>query len=439
MRLFLRGGFVISPVNKIEKKLDLLIEDGLIAGLAEPGSKTPEGAITVDATGKWIVPGLIDLHVHFRDPGAMQKEDIISGCEAAAAGGYTTVCCMPNTYPVIHNRETVGYIDEKAKKACGVNLMIVSSITEGLEGMRLTDQRALISLPTRCKELSGRGIAAMSEDGKTVGDTTLMLEAMELAAELDLPVFSHTEEKALAGGSMNEGRRSAELGVPGIPAEAEELIVARDILLAKRTGCRLHLCHMSTKGSVDLIRLGKAWGVKLTAETAPHYFTLTDEWVKSGDGFAKMNPPLRSEEDRKAVTEGLKDGTIDAIATDHAPHLIEEKEVNLEKAAFGIVGLETAFALGFTNLVMKGQLTPSELIRKMSAAPAEILGIDRGVITHGKVADLAIMDIDNEYVINPSEFRSKGRNTPFGGMRVRGKALMTIVNGRIIYHDGSFN
>lgn len=439
MKLFIKDGLVINPANNIAEKMDLLIEDELIAGFTRPGEGIPIDAIIVDAKGKWVVPGLIDLHVHFRDPGQTHKEDILSGCRAAAAGGYTTVCCMPNTDPVIHSRETVQYIDDRARRACGVNLLISSSITEGLRGIRLTDQKALIPLLTRCRELTGKGIATMSEDGKTVGSTSLMLGAMELAAELDLPVFSHTEEEALAGGAMNLGRRSLELGISGIPSETEELIVARDMLLAKHVGCRLHICHVSTKGSVDLIRLGKAMGIKLTAETAPHYFTLTDDWVKKNSGLAKMNPPLRSEEDRLAIIEGLQDGTIDAIATDHAPHLMEEKEVSIEKAAFGIVGLETAFALGYTNLVNKGLLTPSGLLERMSLAPAEILGIDRGVIAPGKVADLAVIDVENEYLISPSEFHSKGRNTPFGGMRVRGRVEITIVNGRIIYHDGSFD
>ena len=439
MRYCIRNGLVISPANNLEQKLDVLVENGVIAGLIEPGTGLPEGVETIDARGKWVTPGLIDLHVHFRDPGQTYKEDVNTGCRAAAAGGYTTVCCMPNTKPVLDSREPLLSLDGRGRQACGVNLLPVASITKGMEGKVLTDQKTMTSLPTRCSELTGRGIAAISEDGKTVEDTALMLQAMQLATGFDLPVFSHAEERALSAGMMNLGRRSAELGVPGIPAEAEELIVARDILLAKHTGCKLHLCHISTKGSVDLIRLGKSWDVKLTAETAPHYFTLTDEVVGWKSGLAKMNPPLRSWADREAIIEGLKDGTIDAIATDHAPHSPEEKEVPLTDAAFGIVGLETAFTLGYTELVREGLLTPSELIEKMSTAPARILGLDRGIIAPGKAADLAIIDVEKEYVIEPSAFFSKGRNTPFGGMRVYGEVKATIVNGKVIYHDRSFD
>ena len=439
MRYCIRGGLVISPANNIEQKRDIFIENGLIAKLTEPGKELPEDAQTIDAKGKWIVPGLIDLHVHFRDPGQTHKEDAVSGCHAAAAGGFTTVCCMPNTVPAMDNAEILKYLDDKGKKMCGVNLLMVSAITEGLKGISLTDQKALTAIPTRCAELTGKGVAAISEDGKSVDETALMLEGMKLAAELDLPVFSHAEERALSGGVMNLGARSAELGVRGIPPEAEELIVARDILLAGYTGCRLHLCHISTKGSIEQIRLGKSRRIRVTAETAPHYFTLTEEAVNIENGLAKMNPPLRSREDRDAVIDALKDGTIDAIATDHAPHSAEEKEVPLTEAAFGIVGLETAFALGLTVLVKKGRLTPSQFIKKMSTAPAEILGIDRGMIAPGSAADLAILDVDREYVINPSAFLSQGRNTPFGGMKVYGKAVVTIAGGKVVYHDRSFD
>ncbi|HZK02554.1 MAG TPA: dihydroorotase [Anaerovoracaceae bacterium] len=439
MKFCIRDGYVISPSNNIEEKMDLFIEDGVITEMAKTGSKIPEGFDIIDAGGKWVIPGLIDLHVHFRDPGQTYKEDIMSGCKAAAAGGYTTVCCMPNTDPIIDSCDTVTYVDEKGKNACGVNVLVVSSITENLEGRNLTDQRKLVKLQTKAMELSGRGIAAISEDGKTVDDTNLMLVAMEIATDLGLPIFSHCEEKTLSGGVMNEGERSAELKYPGIPSESEELIVARDILLAKLAGCSLHLCHISTKGSVDLIRLGKEWDVNVTAETAPHYFTLTDQDVNIKNGMTKMNPPLRGEKDRQAVIAGLKDGTIDAIATDHAPHSMDEKKAGLVGAAFGIVGLETAFSLGFTYLVEKGLLTPKELIRKMSLAPAKILGIDRGIIAPGKAADLTIIDVKQEYVIDSSAFYSKGRNTPFEKMKVKGRALTTIVDGRVIYDDGSFN
>jgi dihydroorotase len=454
MKLCIKDGFLISPANKIARRMDVLVEDGIITELREsgggPGPDTDKDPAAPDkwssgdvqyinAEGKWVVPGFIDLHVHFREPGQTEKENVQTGCRAAAAGGYTTVCCMPNTSPPLDSGETLLSLDARGRKACGVNLLPVASITKGMAGTALTDQKNMMTLPTRCAELTGRGIAAISEDGRSVAQTALMLQAMELAAQLDLSVFSHTEEEALAGGAMNQGAYATKLGIPGIPAEAEEIIVARDILLAKHAGCNLHLCHISTKGSVDLIRLGKSWGVRLSAETAPHYFTLTDEAVRAEDGLTKMNPPLRSEADHQAVIEALKDGTIDAIATDHAPHLVREKQVPFVQAAFGIVGLETAFALGYTKLVKEGLLTPSELIDKMSTAPARILGLDRGTIAPGKIADLAVLDIEKEYAIDPSAFHSKGRNTPFGEMKVQGKAEMTIVNGKVIYHDGSFD
>lgn len=439
MKFCIKDGLVISPENKIEQKLNVVIDNGTITELAEPSKEPPKGATIIDAKGKWVVPGFIDLHVHFRDPGQEYKEDIVTGCKAAAAGGYTTVCCMPNTDPVIDNPGTVAYVDEKGKKVYGVNLLIVSSITKGLKGKQLTDQYELINLPTRCKEMSGRGIAAISDDGKTVDDVAVMLHAMELASKLDIPVFSHTEESALAGGVMNLGKRSSTLGVSGISSETEELIAARDIILAKRTGCRLHLCHMSTKADMDLIRLGKSWGLKLTAETAPHYFALTENHVEKDNGMTKMNPPLRGEDDRKAIIEGLKDGTIDAIATDHAPHSAIEKEASLDEAAFGIIGLETSFSVGYTGLVKGKHLTPFKLIEKMSSNPAKILGIPRGIISPGSAADLTIIDKDKEYEIAPDAFLSKGRNTPFKGMKVCGKVVMTLVNGKVVYHDRSFN
>ncbi len=439
MRYCIKNGLVISPANNIERKMDILVEGGLIIEMGEAGSICHDDCNSIDAGGKWVVPGLIDLHVHFRDPGQTYKEDVLTGCKAAAAGGFTTVCCMPNTDPVIDNSETILYLDRKGRNACGINLLAVSSITKGLVGNFLSNFKEVAFLDTRCKELTGRGVAAVSDDGKTVEKTELMLEAMKIAAELGIPVFSHTEETALAGGAMNMGPRAESLGIAGIPAEAEELIVARDMLLSKHTGCNLHLCHISTKGSVDLIRLGKSQGIKLSAETAPHYFTLTEDAVESDNGLTKMNPPLRGAEDRKAVTEALRDGTIDAIATDHAPHAKEEKETGFEQATFGIVGLETAFALGYTELVRKDVLTPFGLIERMSVGPAKILGMDRGMIAPGKAADLAIIDVLEEYAIDPSAFFTKGRNTPFAGRKVYGRVMTTIVGGEVIYNDGRFN
>jgi len=459
MILCVRNGFVQNPANKrtippksrrdthetlrseagwwadTGERMDVLIEDGIIRSMKEPGGTYSDDVTVIDATGKWVVPGFVDLHVHFRDPGFTEKEDIESGCRAAARGGFTTVCCMPNTKPVIDNEETVRYVDLWGTRACGVNLFPVSAITKEQKGKDLVDVARLIDLDTRCKALTGKGIAALSEDGKTVSDVRLMQRAMELAEEFDLPVFAHTEEESLAGGVMHRGRRAWELGLPGIPAEAEEIIVARDILLAKNTGCRLHLCHISTRGSVDLIRLAKSWGVSVTAETAPHYFTLTESSVMKEHGMAKMNPPLREAADVEAICAALEDGTLDVIATDHAPHTESEKKLGMERSPFGIVGLETAFALGYTYLVKAGILSPEELIRKMSLNPARILGLDRGVIAPGKAADLAVVDVNEPYYIDPAEFHSKGRNTPFAGMRVFGRILCTIANGKVVYDD----
>lgn len=437
MRLCVKNGYVLSPANKIADKLDLWIEDGKIVAIKEPGRECPADSTVLDAEGKWVMPGFIDLHVHFRDPGLTYKEDIESGCNAAARGGFTTVCCMPNTNPPIDNKGTLLYIDEKGRNSCGVNLLPIAAITRGQEGNCLTDMEEMANLHTRCSQMSGKGICAISEDGKSVMDTGLMQKAMERAGELGIPIFCHCEDQSLAGGTMHRGKKSEELGAIGIPREAEEIIVARDMLLAKNTGCQVHLCHISTKGSVDLIRLGKSWGIRLTAETAPHYFTLTDESVTAENGLKKMNPPLRGMTDVRAIREALREGTIDAIATDHAPHHEREKMVPLEQSAFGVVGLETSFAVGYTALVKTGILTPLAFIEKMSTGPAMILGIDRGVIAVGKVADLTIADVMEEYQIDSADFISKGKNTPFEGMKVFGKVNDTLVNGEVIYHDRS--
>jgi dihydroorotase len=433
MKLCVRNGYVLSPGNKLEGIYDIYIEKGKITEIREAGAIIPDTEY-IDASDKLVVPGLIDLHVHFRDPGYTYKEDIISGSKAAAKGGFTTVCCMPNTDPVTDNPKTVLYIDQKAD---GINLLPVASITKGQEGEELVDIEKLIALSTRSHQLTDRGIAAISEDGKTVADTRLMRMAMERAKSFNLPIFSHCEDQKLTGGSIRLGERSKELGIEGIPKETEAIIVARDILLAKETGCKLHLCHISTKESIDLIRMAKDCGLDITAETAPHYFTLTDRDVENG--LRKMNPPLGDQEDMLAIREGLKDGTIDAIATDHAPHHESEKMVDIEEAAFGVVGLETSFAVSYTELVKKGILTTMELIDRMSVRPAKILGIDRGVIDVGRAADLTIIDIKDEYRIDSSDFVSKGKNTPFEGMKVFGKVVYTLVEGKVIYHDRSFD
>lgn len=422
MKQCIKNGLVINPATGMEEVTDLWIEDGKIIAL-EKGREDSADEI-IDATQKWVVPGLIDLHIHLREPGFEHKETIETGCQAAAKGGFTTVCCMPNTNPVIDNECVVEYINQMASKANGVNVLPVGAITKGQQGEHL----APIS------KMKEHGICALSEDGKTVMNAALMKKAMEEAKCLGLPIFSHTEEHTLAGGAMNAGENAERFGIKGIGREAEEIIVSRDIILAKYTGCKLHLSHMSTKGSIDLIRMAKEWGVDVTAETAPHYFTLDDSILEDHDTNKKMNPPLRTVEDVEAMKRALKEGVIDAIATDHAPHHCNEKKVDFEKAPFGIVGLETSFALSYTHLVKTGILSPLELMEKMSHKPAQILGIDKGSLEVGKVADITIIDVEKSYTIDPQTFLSKGKNTPFARMEVYGEVTHTLVNGKVIYN-----
>jgi len=417
MRSCIKNGLLCVTENETPMLADIVIEDGRISEIVEPGMGNSD--IVIDAGGCLVAPGLIDLHVHFRDPGAPEKEDTASGCRAASRGGFTTVCVMPNTDPVVDTKERVLYLEEAAMRASGPNVLPVAAITIGQKGRRLTDVKGMTGLATRCAELSGRGIAAVSEDGKSVLDSGLMKEAMELAASYGIPVFSHCEDPFFNGS----------------PPEAEEIVAARDILLALRTGCRLHLCHVSTAGTVDLIRYGKARGANLTAETAPHYFTLTEDTADRSNGMAKMNPPLRTAVDLEAIRKALADGTIDAIATDHAPHEEEKKTCKYDDAANGVSGLETAFALGYTELVKPGHLSLYELLERMSKAPASILGIDRGSIEVGSVADLTLIDLEEEWIVDPAAFASRGKNTPFAGRSVLGRVKMTMVEGKVTYDD----
>ncbi|MBN7771967.1 dihydroorotase [Clostridium aminobutyricum] len=420
MRILVRNGLILDPDINLQEIGDLWIENGKVvciktASISEGEIPAEEEELTIDAQGKWVVPGLIDLHVHFRDPGFEYKEDIFTGCQAAARGGFTTVCCMPNTKPVIDCPEVVKYIDEKVEKANGVNVLAVGSITQGQKGETLADINGMAELLTRSTKVVGKGICAVSEDGRSVMNAKLMLEGILEAKENGLMVFSHTEDDSLAGTKIGE-----------------ELIVARDIMLAKEAKAPIHLCHISTKGSLDIIRQAKTEGVHVTAETGPHYFVF-DQSCVNDDGNKKMNPPLRDQEDVEAVIDALKDGTLDVIATDHAPHSSEEKDHGYEKAMNGVVGLETSFAVSYTMLVKNGILTPLELIDKMSCKPAEILGADRGTLAVGKTADLAIIDIDKEYEIKAEDFLSKSKNSPFLGLKVFGKVEYTIVNGQIVY------
>ena len=377
-----------------------------------------------DAAGKVVAPGLVDLHVHFRDPGLEYKEDIESGSRAAARGGVTTVVCMPNTKPVIDNAALVQYVMNKGARTGLVNVLTTGCITKGQQGAELAE----------IGELKAAGAVAVTDDGRPVLSSSLMRKALEYAKMFDIPVMSHSEDLDLVdGGSMNEGYMSTALGLRGIPKAAESVAVSRDVLTAEQVGGRLHVCHVSARTSIEAIRAAKRRGARITAETAPHYFTLTDETCAGFNTNAKMNPPLRDTDDIAAVIEGLQDGTLDAIATDHAPHHRDEKEVEFEQAYNGIVGLETSLGLGVTYLVRPGRLTMGQLIEKMSAAPAEIIGIDRGTLGQGRPADIVVFDPEAAYTVDVREFASKGKNSPYDGFELFGRVELTVTGGRIVY------
>ena len=422
MRLLIKNGRIINPAAGIDGKADLLIEHGMVKKMGI--NLIEEVDRTIDAEGKWVTPGFIDTHVHLRDPGYEYKEDIKTGTASAAAGGFTTVCAMPNTKPATDSPETVSYILDKVAKEGSCHVVPCGAVTIGQKGESLAPITAM-------KEA---GAGAISEDGRSVLSAKLLKDAMKVAATLDMTVMSHCEDDSLAeGGCMNEGKRSEELGLPGIHNDTEDLITARDIMLAKSTGAHLHLCHVSTAGAVELIRRAKQDGVKVTAEVCPHHFALTDDSIDGTNTNFKMNPPLRSKKDLAEVLEGIKDGTLDCIATDHAPHTEEEKAGGFVKAANGIVGFETAFGLAVTELIEKGILTPSELIERMTLNPAKVLKIDKGDISVGKTADIAIVDPTALWTVDSSRFKTKGRNTPFEGWQLTGKVLYTINEGKVVF------
>lgn len=426
MIIYIKNGYVIDPGSGIEGNYDILIKNDRVFKVApklDINDLDIEAGRVIDASGKYVMPGLIDLHVHLREPGYEYKETILTGSMAAAAGGYTTICAMPNTNPALDNPDTLRYVLEQAEKGL-VNVHPIAAITIGQEGKKLADISALVKA----------GAVGISEDGKTVMDTSLYAKALEEASKLGIVVFAHCEDKSLAAnGVMNAGEKAEELGLEGISNAVEDIIVARDVILAKDTGVKLHLCHCSTKGSTDILSIAKEKGLRITGETCPHYFTLSDEDIPGDDANYKMNPPLRSPKDVEAITYALKNDVLDVIATDHAPHSKEEKELSMAEAPFGIVGLETAFSIAYTELVKTGILTKSQLVEKMSLNPARILGIDRGCIGEGKIADIVIADSDAEYTIDRRDFLSKGINTPFAGRKVNGRILYTIVSGKIIY------
>lgn len=422
MKYLIKGSRVVDPSQQLDEKLDILIRDGIIAEIGP--ELTDTDAEIIPAEGKVAAPGLIDLHVHFRDPGLTYKEDIASGSRAAARGGVTTVVCMPNTDPVIDHPALVKYVIEKGKEVGCTNVLTTGCITKGMKSEELAE----------IGDLKEAGVVAVSDDGRPVLHSGLMRRALMYAKMFDLPVMSHCEDLDLVdGGSMNEGETSTRLGLRGNPKSAESVAVSRDVLIAEEVGARLHVCHVSTKNSIEAIRAAKKRGAKITCETAPHYFSLTDRACEGFNTNAKMNPPLRDDEDVAAVISGLMDGTIDAIATDHAPHHRDEKELEFDKALNGIVGLETSLSLGITYLVRTGKLTLSQLISKMSTVPAQIINIDRGSLKKGKIADLVLFDPEEKYIIHAEDFASKGRNTPFDGHSVFGKVYMTISEGKVVY------
>lgn len=424
MQTLIKGGHVLDPAQNFDETVDVLIEDGIIKKL-EKDMDIPDAEV-INAEGMFVMPGFIDLHVHFREPGFTYKETVKTGAMAAAAGGYTTVCPMPNTKPVIDSRERVMEFLDIVKGDAAVNVLPVGSVTRGQEGKELSD----------IKGMKEAGICAISEDGKSVMDASLYEEGMKKAKELSLPVFAHCEDKNLVrGGVMNAGKKAELLGFPGITNEVEDVIVKRDIELSKKTGVQLHLCHCSTKKSVEYIKGAKEKGIKVTGEVCPHHFSLCEEDITRDHGDFKMNPPIRKEEDREALCRGLKEGIIDVISTDHAPHGFEENDKSMLSAPFGIVGLETAFCLGVTELVNKGWLTKMELVEKMSTNPAGVLGINKGNLRPGTEADIVIADFDRKWVVDKNKFFSKGKNTPFHGKEVRGRVVRTIAGGKTVYCD----
>ena len=423
MSLLIKNGHIINPATNTEGIFDLLVEGNQVTKIEENIAEEAAEQV-LDASGCFVFPGFIDLHVHFRDPGLTHKEDIETGSKAAARGGVTTVVTMPNTKPVADNAEVIRYVHDKAKEVGLTHVLQVGAITKGMQGKELAD----------IEEMIAAGIPAISEDGKSVMDSNLYREAMKIVAKAGIPVLAHCEDINLVdGGVINQGEKSKAMGVKGISNAVENIIAARDIMLAEETGAKLHLCHCSTKETVDLVRDGKAKGIAVSGEVCPHHFTLTDEDIVEGDSNYKMNPPLRSREDVDKLKEGLKEGVMEAISTDHAPHTKEEKVSDFSKAPFGIVGLETSAALTYTELVLGGYLTPMGMAEKMSYNPARILGIDKGDISTNHVADITIFDPRETYEIHGADFVGKSANMPFEGRQVTGRVVATILDGRIVY------
>jgi dihydroorotase len=421
----LRGGRMIDPSQNIDAVGDLVLTDGRIDNFWRAGDTTyGDEYQIIDCTGRVVSPGFIDVHCHLREPGREDVETIATGARAAAVGGFTAVCAMPNTQPVTDNQAAVGFVLRQGQAANAARVHPIGAISLGQEGKALAE----------FGEMVGAGAVAVSDDGRPVASAHLMRTALEYARTFGIPVADHCEEPTLAaGGAMNEGLVSARLGLKGIPSEAEEIMVIRDILLARRTGGHVHLCHMSTKGSVELIRWGKERGIRVTAEACPHHLSLTEAALEGYNTNAKMNPPLRTEEDVEAVREAVRDGTIDLVATDHAPHHYDEKEREFADAPNGIVGLETALAVVSTWLVKPGLLDLRTLIERMAVSPARTFNLPGGTLRRGAVADVTVFDPAREWTVDPTKFTSKGRNSPYGGRTLQGLVMCTIVGGKIVH------
>ena len=430
MRLLIANGYLIDPARGFNSGKNLLIEDGRVAGLLDRGEGVPEGAEVLDATGLVVAPGFIDMHVHLREPGQEYKETIATGAAAAIAGGWTSVCAMPNTDPVNDSPAVTRFIIEQAERAACANVFPIGSITKGSKGTELAEMG----------EMKEAGIVAVSDDGRPVPSAGMMRRAMEYARGFDLTVVDHCEDRTLAaGGSMHEGRWSLMLGLRGLPAAAEEMDAVRDCALAELTGARVHLAHVSTRGAIEAVRRAKAAGLCVTCEVAPHHWALTDESVEGYDTNTKMNPPLRSHDHVEAIFEGLRDGTIDAIATDHAPHHADEKALEYDQAPFGIIGLETGVGLALDRLVHEGIIGLERLVELCSVNPARIFNLqERGTLRKGAWADVTILDPDLRWTFEAARSKSKSRNTPFDGLTMRGAAVVSIVGGRILYRHPEF-
>lgn len=425
--VLLRQGRVIDPARGFDAVADVLVQDGKIAAIGT-GLGTPDGVDIRDVSGKVVAPGLVDVHVHLREPGNEDEETVATGGRAAVAGGFTAMCAMPNTDPVTDNQAAVGFIVRQSVRAGLARVYPIGAVSVGQRGDLLAE----------FGEMVGAGAVAVSDDGKPVASGHLMRTALEYARTFDIPVADHCEEPSLAaGGAMHEGLVAARLGLKGIPAAAEEIMVARDILLAELTGGHVHLCHMSTRGSVELIRRAKERGLRVSAEATPHHISLTDAACERYDTHAKMNPPLREEADVEALGLALRDGVIDCIASDHAPHAYDEKEAAFDEAPFGIIGLETAFGVAHTTLVRAGILTLPTLIGRMSTGPAALFHLPGGTLAPGTAADVCVLDVTTPWTVRPEHFHSKSRNTPFAGRDLVGRAVLTLVGGRIVHEEAA--